>query len=66
MHVCARAGARPHHPATTTPQTGGGPWDGAWSAKARMREPLKSLVKLPIDVGALARAGPQALRPAGL
>jgi hypothetical protein len=31
-----------------------------------MREPLKSLVKLPIDLGALASAVPQALRPPGL
>jgi tocopherol cyclase len=51
---------------TTTTQVGGGPWWAPWSAKADMKEPFRSLVRLPIDVGALANAVPPALRPPGL
>jgi tocopherol cyclase len=45
---------------------GGGPWWTSWDATANMREPFRSLVQLPIDVGALARATPGRLRPPGL
>ncbi|GBF94640.1 tocopherol cyclase [Raphidocelis subcapitata] len=51
---------------TAALEVGGGPWWSPWSARADMREPFKSLVKLPIDLGALASAVPQPLRPPGL
>lgn len=35
-------------------------------AQAEMREPLKSLVALPVDVQGLAARLPQALQPPGL
>jgi tocopherol cyclase len=31
-----------------------------------MKEPFRSLVQLPIDVGAIAQAAPQPLKPPGL
>uniref|UniRef100_A0A7S3VSV1 Tocopherol cyclase n=1 Tax=Dunaliella tertiolecta TaxID=3047 RepID=A0A7S3VSV1_DUNTE len=51
---------------TAALEVGGGPWWSAWSAKASMKEPFKSLVTLPIDVAALARMVPQPLKPPGL
>ncbi|KAI8472481.1 MAG: tocopherol cyclase-domain-containing protein [Monoraphidium minutum] len=64
-----RRSASPLVDATSTTaalEVGGGPWWGAWSAKADMKEPFRSLVQLPIDVGALAQAAPPILRPPGL
>jgi tocopherol cyclase len=54
------------HLCTTAMQVGGGPWWSTWSARADMKEPFRSLVQLPIDVGAIAAAVPQPLRPPGL
>ena len=47
-------------------EVGGGPWVGEWTARAAMREPFRSLVRLPIDVGAVRDALPEAMRPPGL
>jgi tocopherol cyclase len=47
-------------------EVGGGPWVGEWSARAAMREPFRSLVQLPIDVGAVRDALPRGLQPPGL
>ena len=47
-------------------EVGGGPWDVAWKAQAQMRQPLRSLVGLPLDVQGLARLVPHPLRPKGL
>lgn len=47
-------------------EVGGGPWWEAWTSEAQMQEPLKSLVKLPIDVEAISSRLPQALQPRGL
>lgn len=47
-------------------EVGGGPWVGEWSARAAMREPFRSLVRLPIDLAAVKEALPDALRPPGL
>jgi tocopherol cyclase len=47
-------------------EVGGGPWWSTWQAAAEMREPLKSLVSLPVDVEGLAAALPGPLRPPGL
>ncbi|KAF6251155.1 tocopherol cyclase-domain-containing protein [Scenedesmus sp. NREL 46B-D3] len=51
---------------TAALEVGGGPWWGPWSAKARMLEPFRSLVQLPIDVGAISRTLPDLLKPPGL
>lgn len=47
-------------------EIGGGPWDEAWQTEARMREPLKSLVKLPISPEGATSMLPPSLRPPGL
>lgn len=47
-------------------EVGGGPWDTRWQAEAQMRQPLKSLVGLPINVEALSALLPARLRPKGL
>ncbi|CAK0735183.1 hypothetical protein CVIRNUC_000540 [Coccomyxa viridis] len=47
-------------------EVGGGPWWSTWSAQAKMREPLKTLVSLPVDIEGLAAAVPSQLRPPGL
>ena len=47
-------------------EVGGGPWWSTWKAQADMKEPLKSLVGLPVDVAGLAALLPQQLRPLGL
>ncbi|CAL8467097.1 g6633 [Coccomyxa elongata] len=47
-------------------EVGGGPWWSTWQAQAEMRQPLKSIVGLPVDVDGIAAALPQALRPPGL
>ena len=47
-------------------EIGGGPWDEAWETEARMREPLKSLVKLPVDLDGAASLLPPRLRPPGI
>jgi hypothetical protein len=51
---------------TAALEVGGGPWWGPWSAKARMLEPFRSLVQLPIDVGVISRTLPDLLKPPGL
>jgi len=64
-----RRSASPLVDATSTTaalEVGGGPWWSAWSARADMKEPFRSLVQLPIDVGAIAQMVPQPLRPPGL
>lgn len=47
-------------------EIGGGPWDQVWQTEARMREPLKSLVKLPIDLEGATSLLPPSLKPPGL
>ena len=47
-------------------ETGGAPWWSAWRATARMTEPLRTLLNLPVDVEALSSRLPQPLRPRGL
>ena len=47
-------------------EVGGGPWWDAWRSEARMQEPFKSLVKLPIDVEGISARLPEGLRPKGL
>ena len=47
-------------------EIGGGPWDEAWETEARMREPLKSLVKLPVDLDGATSLLPPRLRPPGI
>lgn len=51
---------------TAAVEIGGGPWWETWKSKAEMREPLRSLVKLPIDVEGLSARLPESLRPKGL
>jgi tocopherol cyclase len=51
---------------TAALEVGGGPWWGPWSTVADMKEPFKSLVRLPIDVGALSSLLPPQLRPPGV
>lgn len=51
---------------TAAVEVGGGPWWEPWQSEARMREPLKSAVGLPIDVEGIASRLPKALRPRGL
>lgn len=47
-------------------EVGGGPWDTTWKSEAQMRQPLKSLVGLPVNVEAVASVLPKGLRPKGL
>ena len=47
-------------------EVGGGPWEEPWKAEARMKQPLKALVRLPVDVDGLASILPGSLRPPGL
>lgn len=47
-------------------EVGGGPWWTEWSARSEMREPLRTLLSLPVDVGAISERLPAALRPRGL
>ncbi len=47
-------------------EVGGGPWDSCWSAEAAMREPLKSIVKVPLNVEGIVSAIPGKWRPPGL
>ncbi len=51
---------------TAAVEVGGGPWDSAWRAEATMKEPLRSLVQLPVDVEAVSFVLPGTLRPPGL
>jgi len=44
-------------------EVGGGPWWDTWAAKAAMKEPLRSLVRLPIDVSKAVDFVPEGLRP---
>ena len=47
-------------------ETGGGPWSEAWKAEAKMQQPLKSIVQLPLDVRGIAQALPGGKLPPGL
>ena len=51
---------------TAAVEIGGGPWDEDWRTEARMTEPLRSLVQLPLDVDGFAASLPAHLRPPGL
>lgn len=51
---------------TAALEVGGGPWFTNWSASARMAEPVKALLGLPIDVVGLKNLTPPPLRPPGL
>ncbi|KAK9835048.1 hypothetical protein WJX81_007145 [Elliptochloris bilobata] len=47
-------------------EVGGGPWWDTWRTTAEMKEPLRSLVQLPVDAEGLASRLPKGLRPPGL
>ena len=47
-------------------EVGGGPWGSTWSAEAAMREPLKSIVMVPLNVEGIVSAIPGKWRPPGL
>lgn len=47
-------------------EVGGGPWWDSWKSEAKMQEPFKTLVKLPIDVEGISARLPEGLRPKGL
>lgn len=47
-------------------EVGGGPWWEAWKLEAKMQEPFKTLVKLPIDVEGISARLPEQLKPKGL
>ena len=51
---------------TAALEVGGGPWWGTWAAQAAMKEPFRTMVQLPIDVGAMSGAVPGPLKPPGL
>jgi tocopherol cyclase len=51
---------------TAALEVGGGPWWSQWNTKAAMLEPFRTLVQLPVDVGAIARNVPDLLKPPGL
>lgn len=51
---------------TAALEVGGGPWWSAWHTRAEMKEPFRSLVQAPLDVGLLGRVLPDALKPPGL
>lgn len=36
-------------------EVGGGPWNSAWEAEADMKEPLRSLLSLNVDVEGISR-----------
>jgi len=46
-------------------EVGGGPWYTTWQTKARILEPVKTLLQLPINVEQLFTPVPQ-LKPPGL
>lgn len=47
-------------------ETGGGPWPSTWKAQAKMQQPLKSIVRIPIDVKGIAESLPGDQVPPGL
>lgn len=47
-------------------EVGGGPWWSSWKAKAEMKEPLRSMLQLPIEPSPLTDFLPNDLRPPGL
>lgn len=51
---------------TAALEVGGGPWWGPWSAKAAMKEPLRTLVQAPIDLGKIREVVPGPIKPPGL
>ncbi|GAX74585.1 hypothetical protein CEUSTIGMA_g2033.t1 [Chlamydomonas eustigma] len=51
---------------TAALEVGGGPWWTPWVAEAAMKEPFRSLVQLPVDVGLLGNMVPGPLKPPGL
>ncbi|EFJ42521.1 hypothetical protein VOLCADRAFT_42287, partial [Volvox carteri f. nagariensis] len=51
---------------TAALEVGGGPWWSSWRARAEMKEPFRSLIRLPLDVAGLGKLVPEPLRPPGL
>lgn len=49
-------------------EVGGGPWWSTWQANSEMKEPLKSLLQLPIEeaTSPLLKLVPKELRPPGI
>ena len=47
-------------------ETGGGPWPGTWTAQAKMQQPLRSIVQIPINVKGITEALPGKPVPPGL
>jgi len=49
-------------------EVGGGPWWETWESQAVMREPLKSLLQLPVErvAGPVVQAAPWPVKPPGL
>ena len=62
-HRCLRRQACTYAAAV---EIGGGPWDEDWLVTAEMKEPLRSAVQLPVDVGSLTSFLPPQWRPPGL
>ncbi|KAL3683399.1 hypothetical protein R1sor_001421 [Riccia sorocarpa] len=46
-------------------ETGGGPWEGNWQHRSRMRFPVRTLIGLPVNVEKIFKKFPS-LEPAGL
>jgi tocopherol cyclase len=51
---------------TAALEVGGGAWWGAWTAKAEMKEPFKTLVRAPLDLGTIGQLAPGIVKPPGL
>lgn len=51
---------------TAALEVGGGAWWGAWTAKAEMKEPFKTLVRAPLDLGTIGQLAPRMIKPPGL
>ena len=47
-------------------EVGGGPWWSTWSVEAKMSEPVKQLLNVPVDIEYLTSFIPPQLRPPGL
>ena len=51
---------------TAALEVGGGAWWGAWTSKAEMKEPFRTLVKAPLDLGTIGQLAPGNIKPPGL
>eukprot|EP01025_Chloroclados_australasicus_P016918 TRINITY_DN18630_c0_g1_i2.p1 TRINITY_DN18630_c0_g1~~TRINITY_DN18630_c0_g1_i2.p1 ORF type:complete len:459 (+),score=49.22 TRINITY_DN18630_c0_g1_i2:47-1378(+) len=51
---------------TGAAEVGGGPWWSTWNATAKMRQPLKSVIQLPVDLDTISSFVPSPFKPPGL